>query len=284
MRPTPIAGFRLRAALAAAAIPLVVSLAVRAQQAPTPPRNVIPMAASTLALHPDDHYGEHVSMVASVEAVLSPTTFSVDQDKAKTTGREVLVIVPTMNGTVAPGMYLTIVGEVVRFDPDDIARRVKGYTLDLPAEAIEKFRGKPAVLATSVVTPDLSDVGKRPPPPLTPEELAFDKTMKNVEAATPALRQGLYASSVETSKQHAATLKQSFIEAQLFFKNRGTSDAAGWAGDALKLIATIETSVASAKWEDAKTSAASLQQLCSTCHAAHRERMEDGTFRVRGSR
>ena len=285
MRPSRFARQRFAVTLASAALSaLVASIALRAQQAPTPPRNIVPMAASTIAMHPEDHYGEGVSVVAAVEAVLSKTTFSVDQDRAQATGREVLVIVPTLTGTVEPNMYVTVVGEVVKFDPDDIAKRVKGYTIDLAPEIIEKFRGKPAILASSVVTPDLADVAKRPPPPLTPEEIAFDKTMKAVNTSWTALRPAVEASNAADAKQHAATLKNAFLEAQLFFKTRGVADATGWAQDAMKLAGAIEQAAAAAKWDDARTSVTSLQPMCATCHAAHRERGEDGSYRVKGSR
>ena len=45
---------------------------------------------------------------------------------------------------------------------------------------------------------------------------------------------------------------------------------------------TIDEAAAAGKWDDAKASATSLNGLCGTCHAAHREREDDGTFRVKG--
>lgn len=280
------AGYGRGAALAAACSVLIASIGVRARQAPPPQqaRPAVPIAASTLALHPDEHIGETVSMMATVEQVLSKTTFSVDQDKTKPTGREILVIAPSLQEAPELNAYVTVVGTVIRFDPADVASRVKDYTLDLPADAVEKFRGKPAVLATSVISAKLIDIAKRPPPPLTPEEIAFDKTMKTVQPAFGALREAIEGSNGDGAKQHAATLTNCFIEAQLFFKNRGTADATGWAQEALKLVGTIEQAAVAAKWDEARTSAASLQQMCTTCHTAHRERLDDGTFRVRGSR
>ena len=49
-------------------------------------------------------------------------------------------------------------------------------------------------------------------------------------------------------------------------------------------VARIDQAVAAGKWDDVKTSTASLNQMCQTCHTAYRERLEDGTSRVRGSR
>jgi hypothetical protein len=266
---------------------LAASIGIRAQQAPggggAAPRPPIPMAASSIALNPDAHYGENVAMTATVEQALSKTTFSVDQDKTKSTGKEVLVIAPYLNAAVTPNTYVHIVGEVIKFDPAEVAKKAKDYALDLPPDVVAKFTGKPAVIATSVITAELADIGKRVPPPMTPAEEAFDKTMKSVSGANTALRKGIDESSLELTKQQTAILKKGFMEAQLFFKGRNTADAVGWAQDAYKFVDTIEQAATAGKWDEVKTAAGSLAQMCSTCHGVHRERFDDGTFRVKGS-
>jgi len=286
MRSRMASRFGIGATLSAgAAALLVASIGARAQQAPPQPqRMMIPMAASSILMAPDDHYGDYVSMPAAVEQILSKTAFSVDQDKTAATGKELLVIAPTLQEAPEVNVYVTVIGEVFKFAPEEVARLAKDYTLDLPADVVEKFRGQPAVLATSVIAPSLTDIAKRPPPPLTPEELAFDKVMKSVQPAFGSLRTALEGSNAADAKQHATTLKNAFIETQLFFKKRETTDAADWAGEAITLVGTIEKAAAGSQWEEARTTAGTLQQLCGTCHNAHRERIDDGTYRVRGSR
>ena len=267
---------------------LVASIGIRAQQAPggggAAARPPIPMAASSVALNPEAHFGENVAMTATVEQALTKTAFSVDQDKTKSTGKEVLIIAPYLNAAVTPNSYVTVVGEVIKFDPAEVAKRAKDYTLDLPPDVIAKFTGKPAVIATSVITAELADIGKRVPPPMTPAEEAFDKTMKSVSGANTAMRKGIEESSVELTKQQAAILKKGFMEAQLFFKNRNTADAVGWAQDAYKFVDAIDQAATAGKWDEVKTAAGSLAQMCTTCHGVHRERFDDGTFRVKSSR
>jgi hypothetical protein len=278
-----------RAAMIVATSALVASIGIRAQQArggggaAPAAKPLVPVAASSLVLNPDAHYGENVALTGAVEQQLSKTAFSVDQDPARSTGKELLIVAPYLNAAVTPNKYITVVGEVVKFDPAEIAKKVKDYTLDLPADVVAKYTGKPAVIATSVITAELADIGKRQPPPPTPAEEAFDKVMKSVSAANTALRKGIDESSLELTKQQTTILKKNFMEAQLFFKNRGTADATGWAQDAYKFVDAIETAATAGKWEDVKTSATSLAGMCSTCHAAHRERMDDGTFRIKGS-
>jgi hypothetical protein len=279
MRTIPIG---LTGAIAA----LALTIGVRAQQGPPAPapRPVIPVAASSLVLAPDRYLGESVSMMAAVEQSLSKTTFLVDQDRAKSTGKDVLVIAPNLNSAVEVNSYVTVVGDVIRFDPAEIARRARDYTLDLPADLVEKYRGQLVVLATSVIDAKLTDIAKRLPPPLTPAEEAFMRAMKQVQPASTAMRAGIEASSAEQVKTQTTILKTVFTEVQAFFKARNTADAAGFAGDALTLAGAIELSAASGKWEEARASSTRLTQICTQCHTPYRERLEDGSYRIRGSR
>jgi cytochrome c553 len=68
---------------------------------------------------------------------------------------------------------------------------------------------------------------------------------------------------------------------EAFFKGRNTADAIKWAGDSLKIVTDMETALAGGKLEVLKTGTTNVRAICAQCHGAHRERLEDGTFRVR---
>jgi hypothetical protein len=268
--------------ITAAGAMLLAAIGLRAQGGGGAARPVVPAAASSIVTYPDRYIGENVSLVASIESKLSATAFLVDQDKTKAAERPLLVIAPSLSAELpAAGTYVTIIGDVLRFDPAEIGTRARGYRLDLPAETIERFRGQPMVLATAVIDPALTDLAKRVPPPMTPAEEALDRAMKAVQPASTAMRAAIEASDAAQIKAQTAILKTSFTEAQKFFQQRNTADAQGWSSDALTLVGAIEIAAADAKWDDARTSAGRLTQLCTQCHNAHRERFDDGTFRVR---
>lgn len=245
------------------------------------PRPMIPAAASSIVLRPDAFVGENVSVTATVESVLSKSAFTVDQDRTKATGQDLLVITAGIYGTLPPNTYVTVQGTVITFDPAEVTRRLRNYTLDLAPDVVAKFQGKPAVIATVVLTPDMTDLARRP---LTPEELAFDKVMKQVSASNTALRGALEASSAEQATQNVTILKKAFADAEAFFKARGTADAMGWAQEAQKHVEAVERAVMGGQWDQAKTANASLGQMCQQCHGVHREREADGNFRVRPGR
>src|SRR2546430_1288874 len=122
--------------LIAAGVVLVASAAIllaQQTQAPPartpPPTAIVPGAARTVTNNPDPYIGEYVSLTAAVEQTLTKSTFSVDQDRTKSE-KEILVIAPTLIGTVEPNVYVTVLGELVRFDPDEIKKKTKNYTLD----------------------------------------------------------------------------------------------------------------------------------------------------------
>jgi hypothetical protein len=239
------------------------------------------MSASSLLRDPASHMGENVSMMALVDTVLTKTAFTVDQDRTKTTEQVVLVLAPTLNSTPDVNAYVTVQGEVMRFDPAEIAKRNKAYTIDLPADVAAKYQGKPVILATAVIDPKLTDLAKKPIAPMTPAELQFQKAMLAINPASAELRNLLASPDAIKIKTQTDILKKAFVEVEAFFKARGTAEAAGWAGDAVRIVSGIEASAAAGKLEELKTAALPLQQLCAQCHGAYRERQDDGSFRIK---
>ena len=263
---------------------LASTFAVRAQQAPPAQagaRPLVPMTASSLLRNPQAHMGDNVSLMATVDALLSKTAFTVDQDATKTAAQVLLVIAPTLSAAPVLNEYVTVQGDVIKFDPAEIAKRNKTYTLDLSADLIAKYQGQPMILATAVVNPKLVDLAKRVLPPMTPAEIAFQQAMRTINPTFTALRGGLDAPNAAQIKEQAATVKTAFTEVETYFKSRNVADATGWATDAIKFLGAIEAGAAAGKWDEVKAAAGSVQQLCATCHNTHRERQDDGSFRIK---
>ncbi len=246
-------------------------------------RPVVPLTASSLLAHPELYLGQNVSVMATVEKTLSKTVFTLDQDPKKAAVKDVLVIAPSLLAMPALNSYVSVVGDAVKFDPADVARRLKGYTLDLSPELIERYRGMPVILATSVIDNKMADLAKKPVVPATPEETAFDNdVMKKITAAYAALRAAADGSKADEVKTTAAEMRKIFADTEAFFKKRNTADAIKWAQDGGKLVDDTDAAAAKGNWDAAKTAAGGINGLCGQCHTAHRERQDDGTFRVKG--
>ncbi|MCC7126472.1 MAG: cytochrome c [Acidobacteria bacterium] len=244
-----------------------------------PQKPLVPVVASSLAAKPDAYYGENVTMMATVDQTLSTIAFSVDQDKTKSTGQDVLVLAPRLNEPLEPNSYVTVIGEVVKFDATNA--KVKDRLTGLSPEAIAKFNGKPVIVATSVINAAMNDVARRLPPKMTAEEEAFQKVMQKVGAANGAFRGIIEKSDAAAAKEQAAALKAAFISTEAFFKPHGKADAIGWAQDARKLAEAIELSAAAGKWDEVKAASTNIGKTCGTCHTAYRERYDDGSFRAK---
>ena len=262
---------------------LGVAIGLRAQEAaPVPPgKPIVPVAASTLAENPDPYYGEQVSLSGAVDQQLAALAFSVDQDKTKKTAKDILVLSRHLNEPVDLNTYVTVIGEVVRFDPDDLARRAKDYMTGLPdsvMDGIPRAAGDPRDVGHHHGGVDLA---RRPPPPLTPAEEAFDKAMKQVGAANRALRTALDESDAKAAQENALLLQQGFKQSFAFWKTRRVAEATGWSQDGLKLAESIHSAAAAGRWDEVKETVGTLGKVCQTCHTAHRERLDDGTFRIK---
>jgi hypothetical protein len=259
---------------------------LRAEQAPAQGaalRPMVPMTAASILRDPASHIGLNVSMMAAVETILTKTAFVVDQDKTKT-GEPLLVLAPSLTTAPEPNTYVTVQGEVLKFDAAEIAKRAKGYAIDLSPDQIAKFTGKPVVLATAVITPGLTDLAKKPIRPMTPDEVTFSGYMKAINTALPAVRAGLEKPDAAELKGHIAALKQAFTDVEAFLKTKGPADAVKFASESLAQATAMESALASGKLEEIKGPAGTMQGLCAQCHKPFREQMEDGTYRIRGTR
>ena len=268
--------------VAAGALVIVAGIAVRAEQGQGGGGRggMVPMTASTIARNPAAHMGENVSMMAAVEAQLSKTVFTVDQDQTKT-GEEILIIAPTLQTPPQANAYVTIQGEVFKFDPAEVAKKARNYTLDLSPDLVAKYQGKPAVLATVVVTQALVDLAKKPIVPMTPAELAFRQNMLTIDGGAKALVAGLDQPNPTQLKDTIAGMKKAYTDVEAFFKGRNTADAIKWAGDSLKIVTDMEAGLAAGKLEVVKAGTTNVRAICAQCHGAHRERQDDGTFRIK---
>jgi hypothetical protein len=250
---------------------------------PPPARPILPAAASSVAAKPDSFYGQVVTIYATVEQSLTPTAFTVDQDKNKSTGQEVVVLATRLHEPVQPNTYVTVIGEVVHADAAEIAKKARPGTAPLPADVLAKYQGKPVILANSVINGAFTDLARYIPPPMTPEEEVLDKAMKAVGPANGALRKGVDAANADLVKTNTAILAKAFAETETFWKARNNPEAVKIAQTARAAVAAIESAAGMGNWNEAKAQNTTLGQQCASCHV-FRERGEDGSFFVKKTR
>jgi lipid-binding SYLF domain-containing protein len=130
------------------------------RQAPAPPadqagwgtRRTVSERVNLAAIieDPDAFEGRSVTITAPVEAVFSPTLFSVDDDPARSTRRDVIVINPQPVDQVTRDGTVVITGIVYRFDRRDLERRLVGWRWDVSDEVLRSFDDRPVIVADSI--------------------------------------------------------------------------------------------------------------------------------------
>jgi len=278
--------------LFAAAAAIVLGAATLASQAPggapqpapaaRAPQPILPVAVTVIAAKPDAYVGGMVTLTAAVDQRFGATAFSVVQERvANAANRDLLVLASVLTAPVEAGAYVTVIGEVVRFDPADLAVKMKGSVPELSPDTVEKYRGRPAIVATSVINRAMTDLAKRLPPPMSPEEAALSRQMKQVGPGFNALRQAVTAASAADAAAHAAALNKAFGDAGAFWKTRTHPDALQWNEDATRETNAIAAAAGRADWDAVKALMPKLQSACSSCHGQYRERLDDGTYRFK---
>lgn len=271
--------------IAATALAAFVTSFTAFGQAPpaggTPPKPLVPVAASSVAANPDPYVNEYVTMTGAVEANLTKTSFSVDQDKTKSTGKEVLVLAPSLQKQADANGYVTVIGQLIKFDEKDIAAKLKDYKIDLSPADLAKYKGKPVVLATAVINSAGIDIAKKPIPPMSADDLTLQKVMTKLPAAQGAVRKTLDSKDIPGSKEQATILKTAFTEIEAFWKAKGNEEATKWATEGKNHADSILVNLGMNNIDAAKTSITPLGGTCASCHGKYRERMEDGTFRIK---
>ena len=171
-----ITTFTTSVVLAGAILAMTMPLGAQRRRGADNASQGTPVATNTILRHPDAYYGKSVTVTAGIEQVLSKTAFVVDQRKTVTAngttalGQPLLVIAPSLNGALDSTHYVLVRGQIVKFDPAEIARLAPGYAIDLVTGVGERFVGKPVLVATSVIDSTYKDLVKRPiAPSSTPD-------------------------------------------------------------------------------------------------------------------
>jgi hypothetical protein len=198
----------------------------------------------------------------------------------KPAGTPILVIAPYLTGKLQPQHYLLMRGQVVKFGPEALAKAAAGYTLDLSPELSAKYAGQPVLVATSVLDSTYAELARKPIAPPSAEDITLTSAMKIIAPAFASLRTAAQDSKLDVVTENALKLKPAFTQTEGVWDGVGQSPAAQWARDARGRTDEIERAAAAGNWDAVKSSATALNQVCQNCHAAYRERQDDGTFRM----
>lgn len=107
------------------------------------------------------------------------------------------------------------------------------------------------------------------------------KMMKDVNTTATALRGHVQAKDYDGIAADAEALKPMFAEIEKFWTARKVDDALGFAKTGAKGVADLETAAKAKNEEGVAAAARAVTGTCMGCHAAHRERLPDGTSEIK---
>jgi hypothetical protein len=110
------------------------------------PMAPVPVDSGELDDHPDRYIGRMVTLRQRVDDVYSRSFFTLRDD--------IVVVAPELHAAVADNRFVTVTGEVMRFDVANIERRVRGYQVDVLPRQTDQFKDNIAVIASSIRTDD----------------------------------------------------------------------------------------------------------------------------------
>ena len=107
----------------------------------------------------------------------------------------------------------------------------------------------------------------------------YQTWMKTAGSNTGALKKAIDAKSTADAQAAAKTLEGVFGEVAEYWEKRGdASDAVGFAKEAQSAAKDI---AAAESLDAASASFGKLGAACKNCHAAHREKADDGTWKIK---
>ena len=116
---------------------------------------------------------------------------------------------------------------------------------------------------------------------LAATEQEHAKWMKTVQKASGDLKKGIEAKDADAASKEAKTLVESFKTIGAFYGDRNTADAVKMAKDSEMAAGEVEAAVASKDFDKAGASLKRMMGSCGGCHKVHREKGEDGTYKIK---
>jgi hypothetical protein len=137
------------------------------------------------------------------------------------------------------------------------------------------MNGSGALALSFVSAMGLVALAAEKPPP------EYQNAMRAISGAQMSMRGNVKTKNYEGLAKDAAAMKAAFATVEQWWTARQTSDAIAAAKAAVKGASDLEVA-ANARNDEGITSAQqALGATCMSCHAAHRERLADGTFEIK---
>ncbi len=105
--------------------------------------------------------------------------------------------------------------------------------------------------------------------------------MKTAQATVGSVRKNLQTPAAEEAAKDAQKLVELFKNIEGFWAKRKVEDAVGWAKQAQTAAGEVAKAAQANDLAKAGESMRGVMGTCMACHNAHRERLPDGSFKIK---
>jgi len=109
----------------------------------------------------------------------------------------------------------------------------------------------------------------------------YSKAMKQVGTDSAALRKSIATPSEADAAAASARLESTFKDVQAYWEHKKVDDAAGFAKNAVAAVQAVSNALAAHDMDAAAAANQTLAGTCTACHTAHRDRLPDGSFKMK---
>jgi cytochrome c556 len=113
------------------------------------------------------------------------------------------------------------------------------------------------------------------------EHAHFQASMKTAAAASGALRKNVTDKDAPQTSTNAQKLVDVFTMVQAHFEEDHIDDGVTFAKTGHKAAMDLIAAANAGDWDKASEQLKTIGGTCQGCHAAHREKLPDGTFRMK---
>ncbi|HUS07188.1 MAG TPA: hypothetical protein VMZ52_12860 [Bryobacteraceae bacterium] len=106
-------------------------------------------------------------------------------------------------------------------------------------------------------------------------------SMKAAGGANGKIRKAIEAKAFADAAKDAATLHGAFKKMEEYFAKAGTADAVKWSQDGAAAAQELGKAAAAENGDQATASLKAAAATCSACHTAHREKLADGSYKIK---
>ena len=110
---------------------------------------------------------------------------------------------------------------------------------------------------------------------------AFEAAMKKAGKTMGPLKKALDVNNFADAKPGAQSLVEIYDITEKFWKERKADDAIQSSMTGKAAAAALLAAVAAEKSDDARAAFGKLAGTCKGCHEAHREKLEDGKYKIK---